>query len=75
MIRIAKVTKKIINLIYICIYSTSIKNKYIYIFNIVDFSQSHEYNKAYNQIPNKLFAMSQNTNLKKKVHNYGIGII
>ncbi|KAG4100290.1 Tub-domain-containing protein [Neocallimastix lanati (nom. inval.)] len=33
---------------------------------------NHEYNKAHNQIPNKLFAMTQNTNLKKKVHNYGI---
>ncbi|ORX79834.1 Tub-domain-containing protein [Anaeromyces robustus] len=35
-------------------------------------NMTHEYNKLHNQIPNKLFAMSQNTNLKKKVHNYGI---
>jgi len=58
-----------------------INNNVIIIFIFILFSNygskfkdgNQQHNKAHNQIPNKLFAMSQNTNLKKKVHNYGIG--
>jgi len=74
MTRIAKVIKILLIYIYICInIFILLLKKIMNIFYVIDFNQTHEYNKTYNQIPNKLFAMSQNTNLKKKVHNYGIG--